>query len=158
MRLWHTDLIDVLPRKQLISQWREILYLKKVLIEKDSYNHVLVDVVMTFPLSDFKIYTDMVTAEIIRRGYKIDLGKYIDVMKWDGNNSFVCGDIEDMSNFSKPGNFSNSYAIFITWHNSAYLRQCLANLKEKYDRGSVMDNEWKVIDDKFHDIIKEMRI
>ena len=23
MRLWHVDLIEVLPRKQLLSQWRE---------------------------------------------------------------------------------------------------------------------------------------
>ena len=24
MRLWHKDLIDVLPREQLVAQWREI--------------------------------------------------------------------------------------------------------------------------------------
>ena len=24
MRLWHTDLISVLPREQLVAQWREL--------------------------------------------------------------------------------------------------------------------------------------
>ncbi|PBE36349.1 hypothetical protein BGU20_18325 [Clostridioides difficile] len=28
MRLWHKDLIDVLPKNQLVSQWRELLAIK----------------------------------------------------------------------------------------------------------------------------------
>ena len=39
MRLWHKDLIDVLPRQQLISQWREICCIAKNIAEKGTPNH-----------------------------------------------------------------------------------------------------------------------
>ncbi len=158
MRLWHVSLIDVLPRQQLLSQWREILYIKGTIIRKGSPHHLLVNEVLRYPLSDFKIYTDMVTGEMVYRGYNVNLEKYREVMAWDGENAFICGDIEDLHSMEKPGNFSESYAIFINWHNYAYLRQCLANLKEKYDRGGITEEEWQKIDGKFHDIISEMRI
>lgn len=158
MRIWHVDLIDVLPQRQLLSQWRELLYLKKSIILKGSPKHVLVDIVLKYPLSDLKIYADIVAAEMIQRNFNVDIEKYHDIMQWDGENAFVCGDIENMHSFEKPGNFSTSYSIFITWHNSAYLRQCLANLKEKYDRGSITDEEWKKVYDKFRDVIQEMKI
>lgn len=158
MRLWHVDLIDVLPYKQLLSQWREILYIKGTIIRKGSPKHSLVNIVMNYPLSDFKVYADIVTAEMVRRNYHVNLEKYREFMSWNGENKFYIGDVEDMTIYDKPGNFSISYVIFPGWHNEAYLRQCLANLKEKFDRGAISETEWTKIDEKFHGIIVEMKI
>ena len=43
MRLWHVDLIDVLPRKQLLSQWRECCAIAKSIADKGTPNHILVN-------------------------------------------------------------------------------------------------------------------
>lgn len=48
MRMWHKDLIDVLPRKQLTTQWRELCYIVKRVGLYGTPNHVLVNPVMDF--------------------------------------------------------------------------------------------------------------
>ena len=46
MRLWHKDLIPVLPRQQLIGQWRECCLIAKQISEKGTPNHILVNKIM----------------------------------------------------------------------------------------------------------------
>ncbi|PBH86861.1 pyrimidine dimer DNA glycosylase/endonuclease V, partial [Clostridioides difficile] len=40
MRLWHKDLIDVLPKNQLVSQWRELLAIKGSIDKTGYYTHL----------------------------------------------------------------------------------------------------------------------
>lgn len=51
MRLWHKDLIDVLPRQQLIAQWRECCCIAKNIADNGYPNHILVNKIMDFGLS-----------------------------------------------------------------------------------------------------------
>lgn len=67
MRLWHKDLIPVLPRQQLLSQWREVCGIAANIAQKGSPDHILVNKIMNYPVDNFVIYTDMVIKEINSR-------------------------------------------------------------------------------------------
>lgn len=41
MRLWHKDLITVLPRQQLLGQWRELCAIMRNIEERGTPGHVL---------------------------------------------------------------------------------------------------------------------
>ena len=43
MRLWHIDLISVLPREQLVAQWRELSAIAGAIQKKGTPNHILVN-------------------------------------------------------------------------------------------------------------------
>ena len=126
MRLWHKDLIPLLPRQQLLGQWRECCLIAKNLAENGTPNHVLVNKVTEYPREHFVTYSAHVAHEMEKRGYRVDVDRF---MKWLGEvNAFVrFGD------------------IFDGWHNDRYLAQCLANLQEKYDCGAVPEEDWKKI-------------
>ena len=49
MRLWHKDLIGVLPQKQLVSQWRECCAIVRNIAVNGSPNHIPVNKVMDYP-------------------------------------------------------------------------------------------------------------
>lgn len=133
MRLWHVDLIPVLPRKQLVSQWRECCAIAGSIAKRGTPNHPLVNKVLS-SRDDFIDYTDAVIEEMNRRGYKISYNARI---KFTENV------------FSKPLAFEYLYRHpkpFPGWFNDRYLLQCYYNLQEKYDCGMISEEEWKKID------------
>ena len=130
MRLWNFEMIEFLPRQQLLSQWRECVCIAKSIHDKGTPNHILVNKIMDYPISDFNIYCNIVLAEMLRRGYKVSkdsIGKlemYIDFV--------VDSDEQYLTPFSG-------------WHNLRYLNQCYYNLQEKFDCGGITEEEWKVL-------------
>ena len=120
MRLWHKDLIPVLPRQQLLGQWRECCLIAKQISEKGTPNHLLVNKIMNYPIVHFYKYGRRIHTELCKRGYKAD---------W-----FNFAEYE----YDEP---------FDTWHNDRYLRQCFYNLQEKYDCGGITKEEWIRITD-----------
>ena len=137
MRLWHKDLIPVLPRQQLLSQWRECCAIASNIAEKGTPNHLLVNKIMDYPMSDFHRYTRKVVSEMERRGYRCNYVKFI---RYKAALGFSANDIL----LKEP--------IFEGWHNDRYLIQCLMNLQEKYDCGGITEEEWM----KVSSIIKEV--
>ena len=136
MRLWHKELIPVLPRQQLLSQWRECCCIARDISEKGTPNHLLVNRVLEYPVDNFVQYTEMIIKEFANRGYKIskkalkNFRSNIEKGKYRFNNQRIC-------------------SIFIDWHNQIYLRQCLYNLEEKYICNGISDQEWKCIYERF---------
>ncbi len=133
MRLWHKDLIDVLPDMQLRGQWRECCLIAKALHE-GNLNHLLVNKVKDYPIDHFACYTALVKRELEKRGYKCEWERF---RRW----------IEPLVDFE-------TYAVYLAdifdgWHNDRYLRQCLYNLQEKHDCGGIPDSEWKRIVKKY---------
>ena len=126
MRLWHKDLIPVLPRQQLIGQWRECCAIARNLEEKDTPNHLLVNKLLDYPESQFNVYAKAVYNEMINRGYKCDWNKFV---QWRINRNYDWY-VKD---------------IFPDWHNDRYLRQCYYNLEEKYDCGGISEEDWRKI-------------
>ena len=134
MRLWHIDLVDVLPRQQLLGQWRELCCIASNIKKNNTPNHLLVNKILDFSWLHFKSYCVNVIDEMKKRGYKVCEEKL-----W--KNKFGVDDIE--------GTMYKQY-IYEEWHNQRYLKQCLYNLQEKYDCGGVSDEEWQKISKKFH--------
>ena len=130
MRLWHKDLIPVLPRQQLLGQWRECCLIAKLIHENGTPNHVLVNRVLDYYPDEFNTYADMVHKELDNRGYHTDAWKFF---KWRNDINII-----------QPG------TIFRNWHNNRYLRQCLMNLQEKYDAGAISKDDWDKIMSKFN--------
>lgn len=134
MRLWHKDLIRVLPRQQLISQWRECIAVARNIELYGLPRHGLVNKVMDYPISHLYFYTDMVVLELLDLGYKVSpvaLKKFEDSMR---NIDYNYDDVVEESE------------LFKNWHNKDYLIQCYYNLQEKYDCGLINQYDWRRIE------------
>ena len=139
MRLWHKNLIQYLPRQQLLGQWRECCCIAKSIHDKGSPNHLLVNKIMDYPIEHFFVYGVMVARELERRGYKVCAEKFINNFP---NYKYLLWQTVYISD------------MFWGWHNDRYLVQCLCNLQEKYDCDGIDKDEWLVIANKFNE---EMR-
>lgn len=133
MRLWHKDLIPVLPRQQLIAQWRECCCIARNITINGTPNHLLVNKVLDYPPEQFNTYAHLIYCQMFERGYKCDWFKF---SKYREN--------AQVSDYRKP--------IFTGWHNDRYLTQCYYNLQEKYDCGGITDEEWVKIDQMYKTI------
>ena len=133
MRLWHKSLIDVLPRQQLLGQWRECCCIAFNIAKKGTPNHILVNKVNDYPIGHFLTYSiDYIAAEMKRRGYKVDTSKF-----W---KYFEVGNNYEIASFDE---------LYSGWHNERYLKQCLSNLEEKFDCGGITYEEWNNIVKKY---------
>lgn len=136
MRLWHKDLIPILPRKQLMGQWLECNIIINKLNREESLNHLIVKRILNYPLNDFFNYVTLVYNEMIRRGYSPK-----------ETTLSNCSRIP-LHFFSNNNDKLNSN-IFKNWHNERYLTQCYYNLQEKYDCGGIEEQDWLKISKKF---------
>ena len=132
MRLWHKDLIPVLPRQQLVAQWRELCCIAKNIATNGEPNHILVNKVLDYSSSDFILYSALVRAEMALRGYT--LGKKAER---EFEKNLKAGAIHFVSYASHV-----MHSLYEGWHDDRYLLQCYFNLQEKYDCGGITDEEW----------------
>ena len=132
MRLWHKDLIPVLPRQQLLGQWRECCMIAKNISEHGTPNHLLVNKIMDYPIMEFLWYGLLIYQEMIKRNYKCDFKKFTQHFE----RPF--GIIVDQFYAAKV----HETMIFLNWHNLRYLRQCFSNLQEKFDCGGITTDDW----------------
>ena len=130
MRLWHKDLIYILPRQQLLGQWRECCLIAKNIAEKGTPNHILVNRIMDYPIEHFYCYSNEVMSEMRRRGYKVDRSRFLKWVPADVDMALIWHD-----------------SLFPLWHNERYMHQCLMNLQEKYDCGGISEEEYRVLVD-----------
>ena len=128
MRIWHEDLIRLLPRTQLLSQWRELNSIYKL-----ENKHILINYVYNYKKGNLFNYSVLVIAEMEKRGYKIS--------KWDNFINYF------QLNLKEPLNLKNikesilleypkwEFAHTFKEHDSKYYKICLFNLYEKFIRG-----------------------
>lgn len=128
MRLWHKDLIKVLPREQLVAQWRELSAIAGNIKMKGTPNHILVNKIMDYPLDHFITYAAAVRDEMTRRGYR--------TMDSVWNKIISVTSIYGIFPLEK---------IFTEWMNAEYLEICYFNLKEKYLCGGIKQEDWEKI-------------
>lgn len=137
MRLWHKDLIDVLPRQQLLGQWRELCAIMRNIEAKGTQNHILVNKVLSYPPNHLNVYARAVADEMAKRGYRCDFSKFSQHMEKHLGISF-------------PVSVDK---VFPNWHNDRYLRQCYYNLQEKHDCGGITDEEWQRVEDRCREVL-----
>ena len=144
MRLCHKNLIAVLPRQQLLSQWRECCCIARHIATNGTPNHILVNKVLDYPIGDFTVYCELVMQEMNDRGYEVSFGSY----------SRLC---DNLSIASRNACFSQeqSEKMFGGWHNNRYFWQCYYNLQEKYDCGGITEEEWSRIEESLLRNMKE---
>lgn len=146
MRIWHWRLIPVLPRQQLISQWRECVCIAHNIAVKGHPNHILVEPVMDYPLDHLDRYTRAVGQEMMRRGYNWNWKRYTQ----QRDISVLWDDFAHMD--------PRIEGVFPGWHDDRYFEQCYYNLMEKYDRGGITDEEWTKNEECRNGCCKEKKI
>ena len=112
MRLWHHDIIELLPKSQLLAQWRE---LNSIFAKED--RHILINYIYDYPKEHLYTYTQLVLHEMKKRGFTI--------RTFDKMNRYFEG-IDANKKVEQP---------FAAHHNDEYFEICYFNLKEKYLRG-----------------------
>ena len=139
MRLWHYKLIDVLPRQQLLGQWREINLIWKEIQTDGMIHHIIVDYINNESLYEFVSYATMVYEEMLKRKYKVNENLMYEISKGFNKsiiNKHIC-----------MGPYKN-------YHDNRYLRQCYYNLQEKFDRGGIDLDEWWILQNKVYSLIQ----
>ena len=139
MRLWHKDLLKVLPREQLVAQWRELSAIAGNLNTKGTPNHILVNKILEYPREHFISYALYVRQEMTRRGYRT-----MDSV-W---NKIYCTRATDYGEIE----ILPIEDLFPGWHNNRYFAQCYYNLEEKYDRGGINEEQFNKIREKFLEV------
>ena len=130
MRLWHKDLISVLPRQQLLGQIREVTLIMKNILVLGKPNHILVNEIMNYNMSHFYNYCELLKEEMNKRNYKISDRT---LLKW--STFFSQYKIKKIE-------FSD---IFESWHEKLYLKMCYYNLLEKFMCGGIKAEEFEKI-------------
>ena len=129
MRLWHKDLIEKLPREQLVAQWRECSAIASNIVAKGTPNHILVNKIMDYSFNHFISYAFYIRQEMTRRGYRTMNSV------WD-----------KITNVADDYNILPINELFPDWHNDTYWVICYYNLKEKWMCGGIKDEDWNKID------------
>lgn len=126
MRLWHYELLPVLPDRFIIAEWREVIAIKRQW-EKGTLKHRLVSYVMDYDKTIFVEYVGRIYNECLKRNIKIRDKYWFEFLKFCDINY----------DFEKKNIYPE--------HNERYLKQCYYNLQEKADRGIITNKEWELI-------------
>jgi len=145
MRLWHKDLIAVLPDNQLRGQWRECCLIAKGLHD-GTLNHLLVNKVKNYSSLHFITYTGIVYTEMRHRGMMVRVMSFTKHLNDDDFRVFV-----ESAKLQMTAQSFNHFRLFEGWHDDRYFRQCYYNLQEKYDSGGITEDEWQKIEVVAHD-------
>ena len=129
MRLWHKDLIAVLPREQLVAQWRECSAIAGAIQKNGTPNHILVNYVVD-NLNSFVAYSYLIRQEMTKRGYRTMENVWTKIVSVVDTNAWKNLTLKE---------------IFEKEHNYRYFLQCYYNLQEKYDRGGISEKDWQNI-------------
>ena len=132
MRLWHTQLITVLPREQLVSQWRECSALASNIQKKGNPNHILCNFIMDYDFDHFISYAFYVREEMTRRDYRTMNSVWEKIVSLKSDYTLL-----------------PLKEVYGRKMNNTYFDICWYNLYEKYLCGGIKDEDWvRIKDDK----------
>ena len=116
MRLWHEQIIHLLPKNQLLGQHRECCALRG-----NGWNkkHKTVDYVFTYSPYNLFIYHSKIMDEMEKRGYRVSI-EWRD-KNYRGQKAKSYSNLEE-TNISTP---------IYKEHNDDYLAECIENLAGK---------------------------
>ena len=129
MRLWHKDLISVLPRQQLITAWRELSAAAGNILTQGTPNHILINKIMDYPLDHFITYAKLVREEMTKRGYRTMDKVWNKIVSVHPNWHTI-----------------NYNLLYFNWMNDVYFDICYYNLYEKFICYGIESYDWFQID------------
>jgi uncharacterized protein (TIGR02328 family) len=122
MRLWHTKLIEALPREHLVAQWRELSSIAGKIQLNGTPNHVLVNFVMNYDFDHFISYAYYIRQEMSARKYRTMNSVWDKIVSLKPDWTLL--PLEE---------------VYKEKMNDFYLTVCYYNLFEKYDCGMFHD-------------------
>lgn len=128
MRLWHSSLIKVLPREQLVAAWRELSAISGSIQKNGTPNHLLVNFVLDYDYDHFISYAYYVREEMTRRGYKTMNSVWEKITSLKSNYTILPLEV-----------------IYPEKMDTLYLNICYYNLYEKYLCGGIKQEDWDKI-------------
>lgn len=129
MRLWHKSFINVLPREQLVAQWRELSSIAGAIQKNGTPNHLLVNFVLDYDYDHFISYAYYIREEMTKRGYKT-----MDKV-WNKITSL------------KPDyKLLPLFDVYPEKMDVLYETICYYNLKEKWYCGGISVEDWNKIE------------
>ena len=116
MRLWHEQMISILPKNQLLGQHRECCALRG-----NGWNkkHKTVDYVFSYSPYHLFMYHSLVMDEMEKRGYRVSI-------EWRDKN-YRGKTAENYDNLEEKRIERPIYKE----HNAEYLQECIENLRNK---------------------------
>lgn len=129
MRLWHKFMLSALPREQLVSQWRECSSVAGAIQKNRTPNHILVNYVLDHDFDHFISYTYYVREEMKKRGYRTMDSVWNKIISLKPDWKLL--PLSDIY----PEEMDNTY-----WE------ICYYNLKEKWLRGGIINEDWQKIE------------
>ena len=135
IRLWHRDFIKVLPREQLIAQWRELSAIAGAIQKNSTPNHLLVNFVLEYDYDHFISYAYYVRQEMTSRGYRTMDSVWNKIVALKPNYTLL------------PLNDLYERKMDLTYANICYF-----NLFEKWLCGGISDEDWNKIAE-LHDML-----
>lgn len=136
MRIWHHELLSVLPDAQFYGQLRELVAILHDWRDKGATNHLLINKVMEYDPSDLTAYFLKYEEEYRRRKGKPIAPKIVEEFILFGGQTKL------------------RFTPFWQWHNKEYLRVCVANLYEKHifgvGKSRITDAEWQKIAERYY--------
>lgn len=120
MRLWHKELISILPREQLVAQWRELSAIAGAVQKNGTPNHGLVNFILDYGWNHFISYAYYIREEMTNRGYKTMNSVWEKITTLNPNYHILPIEL-----------------VYEQKMNNFYLMVCLYNLMEKVDCGMI---------------------
>lgn len=125
MRLWHTSLISVLPREQLVAQWREVSAIAGAIQKNGTPNHILVNFILDYDYDHLISYAYYIRQEMTKRGYR------------------TMNSVWDKITSLKPEyTLLPIDTVYNSKMNNEYLTICYYNLAEKYLCDGITKEDW----------------
>lgn len=128
MRLWHVNLIKVLPREQLVAQWREISACVGSIQKKGTPNHILVNFIIDYDFDHLISYAYYVREEMTRRGYRTMNSVWEKIVSLKPDYTIL-----------------PLKEVYARKMDTLYLNICYYNLYEKYLCGGIKQEDWDKI-------------
>ena len=128
MRLWHKDLISVLPREQLVAQWRELSAIAGAIQKNGTPNHGLVNFVLDYGWNHFISYAYYIRKEMTDRSYKTMNKVWEKIVSLNPNYHILPIEL-----------------VYEQKMNNEYLEICYWNLREKYLCNIIKEEDWEKI-------------
>ena len=135
MRIWSKELIEVLPKKQLMAMRYE---LGDMIKQYPNIKHGLVKFANNYDIGYLGYYFCYVCDELDNRGVNKSIGYEADILDI----------VRDKTIDYKKDSYAWSGLQFKE-DNEEYLKICLMNLYEKHIRGIITKEEWQKIEEKF---------
>ena len=132
MRIWHKNLICVLPREQLVASWRELSAIVGSIQKKGSPNHLLVNFVMDYDFDHFISYAYYIRQEMTNRGYRTMDSVWNKIVSLKPDYKLLPFEL-----------------VYKEKMNAAYMEICYWNLREKWICGGIGSSEFINIDSKY---------